>query len=84
VLPAARGLTPAAIAEAARSTRLPMGALPNGSGLDFGAPGTAGAGENLRALSVIWEWTAPNTRSVVWPPPYATSPIEHLPVSSAA
>ena len=61
-----------------------MGALPNGSGLAFGAPGSSGAGENLRALSVIWEWTAPNTRSVVWPPAYATSPIEHLPVSSAA
>ena len=84
VLPAARALTPKAIAEAARSTQLPMGALPNGSGLAFGAPGSSGAGENLRALSVIWEWTAPNTRSVVWPPAYATSPIEPLPVSSAA
>jgi ABC-type branched-subunit amino acid transport system substrate-binding protein len=84
VLAAASALTPKAIADAARFTQLPMGALPNGSGLAFGAPGSAGAGENLRALSVIWEWTAPNTRSVVWPPSYATSPIEHLPVSSAA
>jgi ABC-type branched-subunit amino acid transport system substrate-binding protein len=84
VLPAAKALTPRAIADAARSTQLPMGALPNGSGLAFGRPGGAGAGENLRALSVIWEWTAPNTRSVVWPPSYATSPIEHLPVASAA
>ena len=84
VLPAAKALTPKAIADAARSVQLPMGALPNGSGLAFGRPGGAGAGENLRALSVIWEWTAPNTRSVVWPPSYATSPIEHLPVSSAA
>ena len=84
VLPAAKALTPKAIADAARSTQLPMGALPNGSGLAFGRPGGVGAGENLRALSVIWEWTAPNTRSVVWPPPYATSPIEHLPVAAAA
>jgi ABC-type branched-subunit amino acid transport system substrate-binding protein len=84
VLPAAKALTPTAIADAARSTQLPMGALPNGSGLAFGRPGGAGAGENLRALSVIWEWTAPNTRSVVWPPAYATSPIEHLAVSSPA
>jgi ABC-type branched-subunit amino acid transport system substrate-binding protein len=84
VLPAAKELTPKAIADAARSTQLPMGALPNGSGLAFGRPGGAGAGENLRALSVIWEWTAPNTRSVVWPPSYATSPIEHLPVAAAA
>ncbi|MEA2500326.1 MAG: branched-chain amino acid transport system substrate-binding protein [Actinomycetota bacterium] len=84
VLPAAKALTPTAIADAARSTQLPMGALPNGSGLAFGRPGGAGAGENLRALSVIWEWTAPNTRSVVWPPAYATSPVEHLAVSSPA
>jgi ABC-type branched-subunit amino acid transport system substrate-binding protein len=84
VLPAAKALTPKAIGDAARSTELPMGALPNGSGLAFGRPGGAGAGENLRALSVIWEWTAPNTRSVVWPPAYATSPIEHLAVSSPA
>lgn len=84
VLPAARALTPKAIGDAARSIELPVGALPNGSGLAFGRPGGAGAGENLRALSVIWEWTAPNTRSVVWPPSYATSPIEHLAVSSPA
>jgi ABC-type branched-subunit amino acid transport system substrate-binding protein len=84
VLPAARALTPKAIGDAARSTELPVGALPNGSGLAFGRPGGAGAGENLRALSVIWEWTAPNTRSVVWPPTYATSPIEHRAVSSPA
>lgn len=84
VLPSAKALTPAAIAAAARAIQLPQGALPNGSGLAFGAPGTVSAGENVRALSVIWEWTAPNTRSVVWPPSYATSPIETLPVSNPA
>ena len=84
VLPAARDLSPRDVAAAARSANLPMGALPNGSGLAFGPPGTSGAGENLRALSVIWEWTAPDTRSVVWPPAYATSPITSLPASSAA
>jgi len=84
VLPSAKGLTPASIAAAARAIQLPQGALPNGSGLAFGAPGTASAGENVQALSVIWEWTAPNTRSVVWPPSYATSQIETLPVSNPA
>lgn len=83
VLPAAKSMTPGAIAAAARTMNLPMGALPNGSGLDFGAPGGKSAGENLRALSVIWEWTAPDVRSVVWPRSYATSPIRDLPVSSA-
>ncbi|HEU5002794.1 MAG TPA: ABC transporter substrate-binding protein [Actinomycetota bacterium] len=84
VLPAARAMTPAGIAAAAQAMNLPMGALPNGSGLQFGTRGTASAGENVRALSVIWEWTAPNTRAVVYPPAYATAPIHLLPVSSAA
>jgi branched-chain amino acid transport system substrate-binding protein len=84
IMPAATSATPAAVAAAARSVNLPMGSLPNGSGLHFGAPGSQKAGENLNALSVIWEWTAANTRQVVWPPAYATSPIESLPVSSAA
>ncbi|HWD08507.1 MAG TPA: hypothetical protein VHA57_05360, partial [Actinomycetota bacterium] len=84
ILPAAKSITPQAVAAAARAVDLPLGSLPNGSGLHFGAPGSVKAGENLNALSVIWEWTAANTRQVVWPPSYATSPIENLPVSSAA
>jgi ABC-type branched-subunit amino acid transport system substrate-binding protein len=76
VLPGAKALTPESVAAAAGSVQLPTGSLPNGSGLAFGAPGTLSAGENLRALSVIWEWTAPNVRTVVWPPSYATSAIQ--------
>ncbi|HET7264563.1 MAG TPA: ABC transporter substrate-binding protein [bacterium] len=75
VLPRARDLSAAGIAEAARAANLPAGALPNGAGLRFGAPGTAAAGENLRASSVIWEWIAPNTRALVWPPQFATHAI---------
>ena len=33
-----------------------MGSLPNGSGLRFGEPGTATAGDNVAAAAVIWEW----------------------------
>jgi branched-chain amino acid transport system substrate-binding protein len=84
ILPQASSISPDAVAAAARAVDLPLGSLPNGSGLHFGAPGSVKAGENLNALSVIWEWTAPNTRQVVWPPSYATSTIEHLPVSSPA
>lgn len=84
VLPAAKSMTPGAIAAAARQMNLPMGALPNGSGLEFGPPGSQSAGENLRALSVIWEWIAPNTRAVIWPRSYATSPIKDLLASSAS
>ncbi len=74
VLPAAAEPSPSAVAAAARAVDLPMGSLPNGSGLKFGAPGTPGAGDNLRAMSVIWEWVAPGKEVVVWPPEYASQP----------
>lgn len=75
VLPRARDLSAAGIGAAARGAVLPAGALPNGAGLAFGAPGTPTAGENLRAASVIWEWVAPNTRALVWPPEFATHAV---------
>ena len=75
VMPAARDLTPAAVADAARSVRLPIGSLPNASGLAFGPVGASEAGANLLATSVIWEWIRPNTRAVVWPSAFATHPI---------
>jgi branched-chain amino acid transport system substrate-binding protein len=78
VLPSASDPTPASVAAAALRTRLPIGSLPNGSGLDFGAPGTTDAGSNLRAMSVIWEWVAPGERAVVWPPRFATNPVDPI------
>jgi branched-chain amino acid transport system substrate-binding protein len=75
VLPAARSLAPADVAAAARAAKVPRGGLPNGSGLRFGAPGGPDAGANLRAASVIWEWTELNRREVTWPPQFATAPI---------
>lgn len=75
VLPHARDLAPTSVAAAAIRADLPDGALPNGSGLAFGPPGSPLAGENLRAASVIWEWVAPYTRALVWPPAFATHPI---------
>lgn len=81
VLPAAGDLSSESVAAAARSIRLPIGSLPNGSGLLLAPPGHPEAGANLRAISVIWEWVAPETRAVVWPPELATSPIKPLPIS---
>ena len=75
VLPHAASLTPGAVARAAGQRRLPPGALPNGSGLRFAPPGDPGAGVNLNATSVIWEWVRPKTRAVVWPPAFSTAPI---------
>ncbi len=75
VLPQARDLSPAGVAQAARKVHLPGGTLPNGSGLAFAPPGSPDASSNLGAVSVIWEWVRPQTRAVVWPPAFATQPI---------
>lgn len=78
VLPSARSFDPAAVARAALATKLPRGALANGSGLDLAPPGAPDQGENRRAAGVIWEWVAPGERAVVWPAPFATHAIEPL------
>jgi branched-chain amino acid transport system substrate-binding protein len=75
VLPAASSTEPADVATAARRARIPAGGLPNGSGLEFAPPGGVDAGANLRAASVIWEWTRVNRREVTWPPQFATADI---------
>jgi hypothetical protein len=81
VLPNAASTRPADVARAALAAREPLGSLPNGSGLDFGRPGTADAGANLQAASVIWEWVGRNHRAVTWPPQFATAPIKVLGLS---
>ena len=78
VLPAAAEPVPAAVASAASAIDLPAGSLPNGSGLRFGLPGSVTAGANELAASVVWQWQAPSVNAVVWPPRYATGPIERL------
>ncbi len=80
VLPAAPGLAPAQVAETARTVKLAQGALPNGAGLDFAAPGQLDAGENRAAVSVIWQWVDPKTQAVVWPPVFATRPLQSIPI----
>ena len=78
VMPAASSPTPAALAAAARAVRIPMGGLPNGSGLEFAGAGSPDPGANLRAMSVIWEWVRPGVRAVVWPPRFATARIDPI------
>jgi branched-chain amino acid transport system substrate-binding protein len=82
VLPAATSLESNDVAAAALRVKLPAGTLANGAGLDIAAPGAPDAGANRRAESVIWEWVAPRTRAVVWPPAYATHPIVAPPIAS--
>jgi branched-chain amino acid transport system substrate-binding protein len=81
VLPNADATTATEIAAAARRVQVPVGALPNGSGLSFPDAGSAHATDNLRATSVIWEWVAPGVRAVVSPPEFATRRPVALPIS---
>ena len=76
VLPRARAIVPASVGAAAVATKLPLGVLPNGGGLDLAPAGAPDAGENRNAISVIEEWVAPNKMAVVWPPAFATHSID--------
>jgi branched-chain amino acid transport system substrate-binding protein len=75
------GLSPDSIADVALETDLPMGSLPNGSGLRFGEPGTATAGDNIAAAAVIWEWMVPGEHMVVWPPKLATHEVRAMDIA---
>jgi hypothetical protein len=81
-MPKASTLTPAAVGDAAQHLLVPQGGLPNGSGVAFGAPGSAQPGQNLRAASVIWEWVNVDHRVVVWPPRFATWKPTVLPLAA--
>jgi hypothetical protein len=79
-IPAGQPVTPATVAAAALATKLPLGSLANGSGIDLAPPGAPDAGANRAAASVIWEWVAPGQRAVVWPPAFATAKLSVLPI----
>jgi ABC-type branched-subunit amino acid transport system substrate-binding protein len=79
VLPSAPSLSPKGVAVAATRIKLPLGSLADGSGMDFPSGGPQ-AGENQAAASVIWEWVAPGKEAVVWPPAFATQPVQVLPI----
>ena len=81
VLPKAPSGSPAAVARAALAVHLAPGTLANGSGMDLIPPGQLDAGDNRAATSVIWEWVAPGRRVVVWPPAFATHPLQVLPLA---
>lgn len=81
VMPSASDLSPAALADAALALDLPRGSLPNGSGLRFGAPGSATAGDNVEAAAVVWEWLGPSEHMVVWPPELATQEVAAMDIA---
>jgi branched-chain amino acid transport system substrate-binding protein len=82
VMPRADGATPAEVARAALAIRLPVGSLPNGSGLQFAPAGSPDSGANIRAASVIEQWIGVRQRAVVWPPELATREVQAIPIAT--
>ncbi len=80
VLPRARTLEPAAVAEAALAVDLPMGALINGSGVRFAPPQAPDAGQNRRAIAVVGQWQAPELMRVVYPQAFAQERAQFIPL----
>ncbi len=80
VLPRAQSLTPAAIRTAALRVNLPYGSEINGAGVRFAGPGSPDEGQNLRAISVIWQWQRPGHEVVVYPRSFATAQPRWIPL----
>ncbi len=73
VLPHARSLSPVDVRQAALGVNLPYGSEINGAGIRFAGAGAPDEGQNLRAISVIWQWQRPGHEVVVYPASYATA-----------
>jgi branched-chain amino acid transport system substrate-binding protein len=73
VLPHARALDPSDVRAAALHVNLPYGSEINGAGVRFAPPGAPDEGQNLRAISVIWQWQQPGYEWIVYPRAFATA-----------
>lgn len=80
VLPHASSLTPAAIRAAALRLNLPYGSQINGAGVRFAGPGAPDEGQNLRAISVVWQWQRPGHEVIVYPRSFATAQPRWIPL----
>lgn len=80
VLPHARSLAPADVRAAALAVNLPYGSEINGAGMRFAGPGAPDAGQNVRAISVIWQWQRPGHEVIVYPASYATAAPRWIPL----
>jgi branched-chain amino acid transport system substrate-binding protein len=80
VLPHAASLNSADVGAAALRVNLPYGSEINGAGVRFASPGAPDEGQNLRAISVIWQWQSPGRAAVVYPQSYATARPRWIPL----
>ncbi|MHB8508823.1 MAG: ABC transporter substrate-binding protein [Candidatus Dormibacteria bacterium] len=82
ILPRSQSTGRDAVWRAAMTVDLPAGSEINGSGVKFATAAAPNAGQNTRALGVIWEWLGVNQRAVVFPAPFSSTEPRILPVSS--
>ena len=80
VLPRAQALTTSAIRKAFLSVNLPYGSEINGAGVFFARPTAPDAGQNERAVSVIWQWMRPEVAKIVSPPLFAEATARYIPL----
>lgn len=81
-LPRAASLDRADVTAAAMSLDIPAGTEINGAGVRFAAADRPDAGQNLRAVGVIWEWMHANDLQVVFPPAYAKAQPVVVPIAA--
>jgi branched-chain amino acid transport system substrate-binding protein len=82
ILPRTASMTQADVWRAAMSLNIPAGTEINGAGVQFAPQGQADAGQNQRAVDVIWEWLTPTMRAIVYPAAFARSRPDLLPITS--
>jgi len=80
ILPRSSSLGRDDLWRAAMALDLPAGSEINGAGVKFSGSGEVDMGQNLRAVSVIWEWVSVRKRQVVYPPAYAQAKPVVLPI----
>jgi ABC-type branched-subunit amino acid transport system substrate-binding protein len=73
-------VSPDALRKAAIAIHRPYGSEINGSGVEFAASGPE-AGQNLRAVNVVWQWQKGGQTSIVAPRVFATSGVVDVPLS---
>ncbi|MBV8194176.1 MAG: hypothetical protein JOY80_01465 [Candidatus Dormibacteraeota bacterium] len=81
VMPGAASTTRADLMRAAAALNLPLGTEVNGSGVRFAPQGTADAGDNTLATTVIWQWKTPQLRYIVYPQGFAEAPATLVPLA---
>ena len=80
VLPHAKSLTTAGIRQAFLKLNLPYGSQINGAGVRFAGPRQPDAGQNTRAVSVIWQWQKPDHAKIVAPSLFADANAKFIPL----